>query len=158
MYWEDVAPVLFPVCGRLLDSRYTFDGKEYRMDSHGFAPKSHFTPTRVEKNALTLTLTANEETRAQYPFEFTLTADFSLSGDTLSAVFTVKNDSDKVMPYMFGWHPGFSLPEDGGDIADFRVKMPGKKTLKWYQHRRSAPDPQGARSCGGLKNLQVQGL
>ena len=36
MYWEDVAPVLFPVCGRLLDSRYTFDGKEYKINKHGY--------------------------------------------------------------------------------------------------------------------------
>ncbi len=133
MWWEDTAPVLFPICGRLLDKTYTAGGKKYIMDMHGFAPKSHFTPTRVEKNALTLTLTQNEATLAEYPFDFTLTVDFSLSGDTLNVCFTVKNDSDKVMPYMLGWHPGFSLFDEGGDIRDFRVRMPGKKALKWHK-------------------------
>lgn len=132
-YWEDTSPVLFPVCGRLLDNTYTLGKKRYYMNPHGFAPKSRFTPTRVEKTRLTLVLTANEETRAQYPFEFTLTADFTLSEDKLDAKFTVKNESGTVMPYMFGWHPGFSLPEAGGDIEDFRVKMPGKSTLKWHK-------------------------
>ena len=132
-WWEDTAPVLFPVCGRILDGHYTVGGKEYKMDAHGFAPKSRFAPTRVEKNALTLTLTQNEATLAEYPFDFTLTADFTLSDDTLNVCFTIKNNSDKVLPYMFGWHPGFALPEEGGDIADFRIKMPGKKTLKWHK-------------------------
>lgn len=132
-YWEDVCPVLFPICGRLLNNTYTLAGKSYNMNPHGFAPKSHFEVTKKEDSRLTLTLKENEETLKQYPFSFTLTADYTLLGDTLSAVFTVKNDSDRVMPYMFGWHPGFSLPLEGGDIEDFRVKMPGKTNLKWHK-------------------------
>ena len=132
-YWEDTAPVLFPVCGRLLDSTYTVGGKKYTMNAHGFAPKSLFVPTLIDKNRLVLTLSENEDTLKEYPFSFTLTADYTLDSDTLSAVFTVKNNSDKTMPYMFGWHPGFALPKEGGDIVDFRVKMPGKTNLMWHK-------------------------
>lgn len=132
-YWEDTAPVLFPICGRLLDKRYTVGTKSYEMDIHGFAPKCRFTPTRVEKNALTLTLSASEETKKEYPFDFTLTADFRLDSDTLSVDFTVKNDSEAVMPYMLGWHPGFALPEAGGDIGEFRLALHGVRTLGWHR-------------------------
>ncbi len=35
-YWHGHAPILFPICGRLKDNKYTFDGKEYEMSAHGF--------------------------------------------------------------------------------------------------------------------------
>ena len=36
-FWKDQAIVLFPVVGRLDDGKYSFGGKEYEMDIHGFA-------------------------------------------------------------------------------------------------------------------------
>ena len=36
-YWASRATVLFPICGRLTDGKYTYKGKEYEMVLHGFA-------------------------------------------------------------------------------------------------------------------------
>ena len=129
-YWDSSAPVLFPVCGRLLDKCYTYKGVKYGMDSHGFAGKCEFTPTRVEKNRLTLTLVANDKTRAEYPFDFELVCDF-LIDDVLKVVFTVKNTGSDILPYMMGWHPGFNLLGDG-EINAFSLKFNAGETLEWY--------------------------
>ncbi|MBQ8880376.1 MAG: hypothetical protein IJY69_06030 [Clostridia bacterium] len=129
-YWDSSAPVLFPVCGRLLDQSYTYKGKEYKMDPHGFAPNSEFSPTRVEKNRLTLSLCSDENTKKIYPFDFELIADFELEDD-LAVTFTVRNTGDDVLPYMMGWHPGFYLHGDG-EINSFSLKFNAGETLLWY--------------------------
>ena len=40
--WDGTAPVLFPICGRLLDGQYTLGGQTYKMDIHGFANTQTF--------------------------------------------------------------------------------------------------------------------
>ncbi len=129
-YWDSSAPVLFPVCGRLLNQSYTYKGTEYKMDCHGFAPNSEFTPSRVEKNRLTLTLASSAETRAIYPFDFEFVADYVIE-DKLFVTFTVKNTGSDVLPYMVGWHPGFNL-HGKGEINDFSLKFNAGETLEWY--------------------------
>ena len=43
--WGRHAPLLFPVLGRLKDSKYTLNGKEYTIPMHGFARDSAFAVT-----------------------------------------------------------------------------------------------------------------
>ena len=120
--WDSHAPILFPVCGRLLNSEYTYKGVKYPMDAHGFASKCEFRATRVEKTRLTLELSSNDELKKIYPFDFSFTADYTLVGDTLTMTLTVKNNGNELLPYMVGWHPGFYLEGDE-PIGDFRIKM-----------------------------------
>ncbi len=132
-YWDQHAPVLFPVCGRILNGYYLYDGKKYEMDGHGFAGKKSFKVKSIADDSITLVLQADEETLGQYPFYFNLTAKYSVKGDTLTASFTVENKDKKVMPYLFGWHPGFSLERKGGSaIGDFSLKFDNVDKLCWY--------------------------
>ena len=41
-YWSGQSPILFPIVGRLIDDKYSLDGKEYEMPKHGFARKTMF--------------------------------------------------------------------------------------------------------------------
>ena len=66
--WDDHAPLLFPVCGRILNSSYTYKGEEYSMSSHGFAKNFEFAIASKEGSHITMTLTSNEETKKIYPF------------------------------------------------------------------------------------------
>ena len=127
-HWPKHSPVLFPICGALLDGKYVFNAREYEIGKHGFAKSYDFTAKEVSDTVLTLALSSNEETLAIYPFEFVLTARFAIEDNTLSVVFTVENDSKLIMPYMFGWHPAFTL---GGDapINTFYVDFGDKKEL-----------------------------
>lgn len=126
-HWSGHAPILFPVCGSLLDDRYTLGGTEYAMAKHGFARRSEFEVVSESENEATLALRASEATRVSYPFEFELIAHYALTGERLAVDFTVKNESAAVMPYMLGWHPAFTLGgqgEIGGFCLDFGVDGP----------------------------------
>ena len=132
-YWDQHAPVLFPVCGRILNGYYLYNGEKYEMDGHGFALKSSFEVVNSEENSLTLALKSSDETKKQYPFDFVLTATFTVNGDRLDVTFTVENKDQKVMPYMMGWHPGFNLENVGGSaIVDFKLKFDNVDKVCWY--------------------------
>lgn len=126
--WAGHAPLLFPVCGRLKDKKYTYRGKEYPMGSHGFAKISEFELLDCAEDEITLVLKANGETKKIYPFDFKLTARYSLEGKALRAAFTVENKDTDVLPYMFGWHPGFNL-EGEAPLSDFYLDFGKKECL-----------------------------
>ena len=107
--WKYRAPLLFPICGRLKNARYTLNGKEYDMGIHGFARDNRFDVRERSNTEIVFTLTENESTLAAYPFSFRLTVTYSLSGRALSLKVRVENSGSRVLPYMFGWHPGFAL-------------------------------------------------
>ena len=119
-YWGRHAPILFPVCGRLLNSEYTLDGVRYEMGSHGFARDSEFELVEAIDDSLTLVLRQNEQTAKVYPFDFTLSVKYSLRGSELTMAIEVKNDSAKTMPYMIGWHHGFNIE---GLIDNYSIKV-----------------------------------
>ena len=119
-YWGRHAPILFPVCGRLLNSEYTLDGVRYEMGSHGCARDREFELVEAIDDSLTLVLRQNEQTAKVYPFDFTLSVKYSLRGSELTMAIEVKNDSAKTMPYMIGWHPGFNIE---GLIDNYSIKV-----------------------------------
>ncbi len=118
--WPKHAPVLFPICGRLKGGKYTLRGKEYAMTIHGFASASEFSVVSHEDDRLVLSLSESEDTLAAYPFKFTLSAEYRFEDGELRVDYTVKNNDESVMPYMFGWHPAFSLWGDEA-IGDFTL-------------------------------------
>jgi len=124
--WGDHAPLLFPTCGKLLDNRYSYRGKEYKMGGHGFAKISEFELVGASDCSLTLRLASSEATLAIYPFAFELIAEYRIDGCSLYLDLTVKNEGEDVMPYMIGWHPGFVL---GGEepIKSFSLSFSGEE-------------------------------
>ena len=118
-YWGDRAPILFPICGRLVGGCYTYGGEEYKMDIHGFARASAFTLTEKSDDAITLTLESSEETKKIYPFDFVLSATYRLEGDRLINSYKIINSGVQTLPYSFGGHPGFNVPLGGeGNFED----------------------------------------
>ncbi|MBQ8415115.1 MAG: aldose 1-epimerase family protein [Clostridia bacterium] len=126
-YWGRHAPILFPVCGRLLGSEYTLDGERYEMGSHGFARDSEFELMDKNEDSLTLVLSENEHTASVYPFNFTLKVKYCVENTSVKMFIEVKNNSNKVMPYMIGWHPGFCIE---GTIDNYTLSFPDCKNLK----------------------------
>ncbi len=129
-YWGRHAPILFPVCGRLLGSKYTLNGEGYEMGSHGFARDSEFQVTEKNEDSITLILKENEHTASFYPFNFTLTVKYCVENTTVKMYIEVRNDSDKIMPYMIGWHPGFNIE---GTVDNYTVTFEnGEKVKRHY--------------------------
>lgn len=130
-FWDKHAPLLFPVCGRLKDSKYTLGGKEYNMSTHGFISSSRFELVYRDETKLRLEKRSDAETKKVYPFDFVFTAEYELTGETVKASFTVKNESGEKMPYMFGWHPGFSYSEEVSVLEDLTLDF-GKPSLLYH--------------------------
>ena len=116
--WKGHAPVLFPLCGRIKNELCTYRGKEYSMKCHGLAMYNEFSLKEKGEDFITLLFTSSEATKKQYPFDFAFTVRYSVQGARLSAVFTVENLSSEPLPYMVGWHPGFTY-EPGRAHEDF---------------------------------------
>jgi galactose mutarotase-like enzyme len=121
-FWSGRAPLLFPIVGRLVDDRYCVDGEEYPLPQHGFARRQPFELIEHVADRAVFRLTDNAETRAVYPFAFTLEAAFTLSGATLAMDINVTNTGDRDMPASFGFHPAFAWPLPyGRPRADHRI-------------------------------------
>lgn len=121
-YWARRASNLFPVCGRLWDNKYVYDGKTYEMGSHGFARGKEWEVVRQTTNALTLQLKPDEETTATYPFRFVLEMTYTLGEDSLAVTTIVRNEDDKVLPFSVGGHPGFNVPlSEGTRYEDYKL-------------------------------------
>ena len=123
-YWKNRATVIFPVCGRLCDGKYTYKGKTYEMLIHGFAKLCEFELESQKETQIVLTLTANDFTRAQYPFEFVLKLTYTLEGNSIKQQFTVENKDQKTLIFSVGGHPGFNAPfVDGEEFSDYYLEF-----------------------------------
>nr|WP_294809581.1 aldose 1-epimerase family protein [uncultured Sphingomonas sp.] len=121
-FWAGRAPLLFPIVGRLMGDKYRLDGAEYPLPQHGFARRQRFALIEQTANRAVFRLSDNDETRAVYPFAFTLDAAFTLAGTTLAMDITVTNSGDRDMPASFGFHPAFAWPLPfGRPRADHRI-------------------------------------
>ncbi len=108
--WAGRAYNLFPTCGKMAQNKYTFDGKEYEMNPHGFARRMDFVLTDMQDEQMSFTLRANETTLKAYPFLFEFTITYTLANDTVVISYEVKNEDSKTMLFAIGGHPGFNVP------------------------------------------------
>lgn len=109
-YWSGRAYNLFPICGRLTDGKYTYKGKTYEMNLHGFARKSIFSVKEQTADSIVFHLGTSDTTLAQYPFHFDLLLTYTLAGASVTTTFTVKNEDSESMIFAVGGHPGFNVP------------------------------------------------
>jgi galactose mutarotase-like enzyme len=128
-------PLLFPICGNLLDDTYTHNGKTYQLKQHGFARNLpwHVSHQSTDAGAsVTVSLKSNEETRAGYPFEFELAYVYTLRGNSLELRHQHTNHSSEPMPFSTGIHPYFVVPEKKQleiDILASHYQVKGEPTL-----------------------------
>lgn len=100
-------PVLFPSPGKLRDDRYA----RGLLKQHGFARTLPWTVAASARDCATLTLASNDETRANYPWEFTASLKFTLTESSLRIEqHVVAGANVEPMPFGFGFHPYFAVP------------------------------------------------
>ena len=134
VFWEERAPLLFPFCGRVKNSRILLDGRIYANQSiHGFIRMQTFTLKEKTRTSLVLSHQSDEKTRALYPFDYTITVSYTLDGPSVKIGYRVTNPSkEETLPYSIGFHPGFNIPlEDGLDFSDYRLDF-GKEKKPVY--------------------------
>lgn len=122
-YWQEHAPLLFPICGRLFEGHYRYGGKTYEMGLHGFARHLQFAGRQEGADSAEFILTSNEQTRKCYPFDFILKVRYRLEGNRLGCEITVQNTGDGILPATVGAHPGFNVPLDSGRFDDWYLEF-----------------------------------
>lgn len=128
-FWNRHAPVLFPIVGRLKDNQYTYKGKTYPMNQHGFARDKEFAVKEQTSDAITFVLTSDEDTKAVYPFDFSLELSYTLGGDGITTAYQVTNIGGEEMYFSIGGHPAFNLPlEDGLTFEDYYLDFSPRKS------------------------------
>lgn len=110
-WWEDTAPVLFPICSNLKNGKYKYNNIEYSMSSHGFAKTLEFKAEKTAENCVLMSVHSDENTLKVYPFEFEFSVLFTLKENALETKYITKNPSDSVMYYSVGSHEGYNCPE-----------------------------------------------
>lgn len=113
-------PVLFPICGPLKDSTYTWEGRDYNMGQHGVARNAAWEvvgTSEAGEASITLSLRANETSLAAYPFHFELIFTYALVGGELHTRQQYRNVGQSgPMPFYAGFHPYFAV-QGSKDIA-----------------------------------------
>ena len=105
------APVLFPSPGKLAGDAFLRDGRGGRMGQHGFARNREWAVVERSAGAVRLRIEDDEASRAAYPFRFRCELSYSLVGNALRIESRVACTGDSPMPFGFGFHPYFLVPE-----------------------------------------------
>lgn len=109
-HWEGQAPLMFPVCVKFKDQKYTYKGKEYYMPDMGLAKLTTFKAVDILGEKVVFEMRSNESTLNHYPFEFVLRVIYELKGKKLIHRFELHNEGDERMFFALGGHPGFRFP------------------------------------------------
>ena len=125
-YWKGVSPVLFPICSRLREGYFTYEGEKYEMGMHGFAGKQEFQVEESSPISATFLLKDNEETLKQYPWHFEFRVTYTLRGNCLDTTYDIRNKSQSTMYYSVGAHESYWC-ENG--IEDYDIIFERNETL-----------------------------
>jgi galactose mutarotase-like enzyme len=115
-------PVLFPSPGKLAGDAWAWRGARGSMKQHGFARNLPWEVAAVgvdHEAWAALTLSADDETKAQYPWDFYATFVYRLSGSRLAIQMRVANRGGAPMPFGVGFHPYFAVRD--ADKASARI-------------------------------------
>jgi galactose mutarotase-like enzyme len=129
-WWSGSAPILFPNVGGLKNNKYTHRGAEYSLPQHGFARRSLFTLAAAGTSSAALELSASEETRRQYPFDFRLRATFLIESSGLAVQYEVTNAGSGEMLFSIGSHPAIRVPFAGGQLENYYLHFSAEENLE----------------------------
>ena len=125
-FWAKHCPVLFPVCGRLLDMQYTHEGKTYKMGNHGFGQHKVYKAQKLSDTEALFTLHEDEETLAMYPFRFLFSVHYKLDGDAPTITYRAENPDEKPLYFNFGSHEAYATD---GNFEDWSVEFERTENL-----------------------------
>jgi galactose mutarotase-like enzyme len=129
-WWGGTAPVLFPVIGGLKNGAYSWEGRQYKMGSHGFARNSDFAVVRASEDRAELALSSSEKTRQMYPFDFSLSVSFNLERAGIAVRYDVRNTGRGPMLFSIGSHPAFAVPFAGGALENHYVLFEREENME----------------------------
>ncbi len=106
-FWGKSSPILFPAIGNVRNNETIINGKKIKLGKHGFARDNEFTSGRATENSAIFSF-RNIPEKTSYPFDCTLSLNYSLRADSLYIKYNVLNSSWEDMPYCIGAHPAIA--------------------------------------------------
>ena len=118
-FWGRHAPILFPIVGRLIDHEYSYNGRNYAMNQHGFARDNDFKVIDKTINSIVFELASTEKFKEMFPFDFKLQVKYTLVEKSLKIEYIVINPSENDDLYFsIGAHPAFNCPFEAGHLRN----------------------------------------
>ena len=134
-YWSGQAPVLFPICGSLREDTAFYsheDGTETKgnIPRHGLVRKKEFDLVDQTENSVTFAIEDDENTYQNYPYHFRLEITYLVTSKIVRTQYKIYNkETNKVMPFFIGGHPGFNCPLlDGETYEDYYLEFEKEET------------------------------
>ena len=97
VFWNGQAPILFPWCGKMIDTKFVHNDKEYELKQHGIARESMFDLLEQTEDLAVLSRLSNEDTKKVYPFDFELIVTYKLLGNSIDVSYEVLNGGKEDM-------------------------------------------------------------
>ncbi len=113
--WTGHAPVLFPFAGHCVVIK---DGVNYPIPRHGVARRQQFSLVSISDSEATFVLRANDETKAMYPFDFSLYLTYIVAGNAIKVIYRVVNEGEETMYAAFGSHESYALD---GEVDEYEA-------------------------------------
>lgn len=134
-YWGRVAPVLFPIVGRLKGDQYALNGKTYDMSQHGFLRDVEFDVDKQTATNVTFVFASAGRFANVYPYEFKAYIHYVLDGNSLTVRWEIVNENEEDMYFSIGGHPAFKVPLlENETIEDYQVHLtplPNKQVVAY---------------------------
>jgi len=108
--WPRHSPLLFPIIGEVKSEQIRVCGKVYKMPRHGVARDNDFTFVERSPQSCKLVQIDTVETRAHFPFTYTLTLTYTLRDAGLEVTLAIENPGDEILPCSIGGHPALHWP------------------------------------------------
>jgi galactose mutarotase-like enzyme len=122
----------FPLMGWLPDNHYTYGGKQYTMNIHGFAQEREFNVSDSSDVSLVYEMRDDAQTYSQYPWHFVFQVKYSLIEKNLKVDYIIKNIDEKAMYFSAGSHTRFAC-NFVDCYMDFEHEEGPSSLLKSYQ-------------------------
>lgn len=152
-FWAGRAPVLFPVCGGLMNDMYFLDGKKYTMPKHGFAKESIFMLENIFEDSCTYLLTSNSNTKLIYPYDFELRVKYSLIENSVAVDYIITNKTGQKMYCAIGGHEAYLCKNS---IEDYYIEFEKEETLDTYEFDGSYPNGKKRRIITASKIMPLK--
>lgn len=128
-YWKYHSPLLFPIIGKVTDSKYKVEKTIYELPQHGLARTSEFNLLSKTDDSITFQLKYSENSLKVYPFKFALKTTYTIHDNSVTVTYTVINLDSKEILFSIGAHPAFMCPIDKNEtLEDYYLQFNEKET------------------------------
>lgn len=126
--WAGCAILLFPFAGF---NRLIYDGVDFSIQKHGFCRNEEFELVEMGNDSITFMLSANERTRAVYPYDFKFFVKYAIIDNGYKVCYTILNNGNREIPFACGGHESFSLDSD---VENYYVEFENDEKFDFLVH------------------------